>query len=353
MPTLRPLRLIIATVVVAAAVAHASEECVDYGFPYNSTIACQVRKTARESTCPFGNCNGTFPHFCEGAFGKKYCCKTCSEPDPEPAAAAVGCRVPQKDAPCIQWDCPHHSVQAVGSSCTVRAQLDARCRRSCGPAGIVSSADGSPWLDSVRTCLPSGSWSADRPVCAQHAHHWGHKKLELTGAAPEKDTEGVDSEEEEEASKAKCRAVFPQQPPDMKVHPFSEVASAYDWNNWGDPEDGPLNLHNGSHFFDKYSPVFGVNFLGFKSCKGRAKLAGFLHGVGLMAGLMDWDEDGKPNCKECQAEYATGRGTVVMQVLDCHRSHTFTYRHTDTHTHTLSLSLSLSLKVNSALGPRC
>ncbi len=66
-----------------------------------------------------------------------------------------------------------------------------------------------------------------------------------------------------------------------------------DWNHWGEK---PLHLHNGSHFFDKYSPVFGINMLGFITCKGKAKLNGFLHATGLMAGLTDWDMDGKPNC---------------------------------------------------------
>ena len=93
----------------------------------------------------------------------------------------------------------------------------------------------------------------------------------------------------------------------------SEVASFYDWNAWGGAGRPPLELPNGSHFFDKWSPVFGVNVLGFKSCKGQARLAGFCHATGLMAGLMDWEMDGKPNCAACQAEYATGRGTVVMQ----------------------------------------
>ncbi len=36
--------------------------------------------------------------------------------------------------------------------------------------------------------------------------------------------------------------------------------------------------------------------LGFITCKGKAKLNGFLHATGLMAGLTDWDMDGKPNC---------------------------------------------------------
>ena len=40
--------------------------------------------------------------------------------------------------------------------------------------------------------------------------------------------------------------------------------------------------------------------LGFITCKGKAKLNGFLHATGLMAGLTDWDMDGKPNCPKCQ-----------------------------------------------------
>ena len=53
--------------------------------------------------------------------------------------------------------------------------------------------------------------------------------------------------------------------------------------------------------------------LGFITCKGKAKLNGFLHATGLMAGLTDWDMDGKPNCPKCQEQYQNGRGTVVMQ----------------------------------------
>jgi hypothetical protein len=151
--------------------------------------------------------------------------------------------------------------------------------------------------------------SLDRPVCAIHAHHFGHEKLEQ----PKRQLGIQTEDEEEEKKKDTCAATFPVQAPDMKIHQFSEVASSYEWNKWGGEDQPPLDLHNGSHFFDKWSPVFGVNILGFKSCKGPARLAGFRHATGLMAGLMDWDMDGKPNCEACQAEFSTGRGTVVMQ----------------------------------------
>jgi hypothetical protein len=140
----------------ASGPAAAEVPCIDHGFPYNSTLACQVRKSARSSACAFGNCgNKTGPHFCEGAWGKKYCCKTCSEPD----VPAVGCRVPHKNAPCLVWECPLRSIQATGTSCTVRAKLDARCMKSCGRPGIVSSESGAVWGAAPRTCTPSGAWS--------------------------------------------------------------------------------------------------------------------------------------------------------------------------------------------------
>ena len=259
-----------------------SGACVDHGFAYNSTLACQLRKVARGSNV----INTTGGRFCDGAFGKKYCCATCSAPDESESEPPRGCRVPRRNAPCLQWDCPLGSVQPVGTACRVRARNDARCRRSCGAAGVVSAASGEPWADAARTCTELGGWSLDRPVCAIHAHHWGHPKL----PEPERAEEGSAPEAQK---KKVCKAKFPNQPPDMTIHPFSAVASSYDWNHWGEK---PLHLHNGSHFFDKYSPVFGINMLGFITCKGKAKLNGFLHATGLMAGLTDWDMDGKPNC---------------------------------------------------------
>ena len=67
-----------ALALLLAAGAHGAEgaggsgsgACVDHGFAYNSTLACQLRKVARGSNV----INTTGGRFCDGAFGKKYCC---------------------------------------------------------------------------------------------------------------------------------------------------------------------------------------------------------------------------------------------------------------------------------------